>query len=140
MIYVDTSALVPMFIREAKSEAVLAWLESSEQRLAISEWTLTELASALAIKVRTGQISAALAEQAWQRCVNFADKHCLVALPNRAEFRRAAELALKAALQIRAGDAVHLAIAQAVQVDGLLTLDKTMQETAQAIGLNTVTI
>ena len=29
MIYIDTSALVPAFIREPKSEAVLAWIEVS---------------------------------------------------------------------------------------------------------------
>ncbi|TMH87168.1 MAG: type II toxin-antitoxin system VapC family toxin, partial [Betaproteobacteria bacterium] len=45
MIYVDTSALVPVFIREPKSEAVIAWLESSGERLAISEWSLVEFAS-----------------------------------------------------------------------------------------------
>ncbi|MCI4428432.1 MAG: type II toxin-antitoxin system VapC family toxin, partial [Burkholderiales bacterium] len=51
MIYVDTSALVPVFIREPKSEAVIGWLESSGERLAISEWSLVEFASAAAIKV-----------------------------------------------------------------------------------------
>ena len=30
MIYVDTSALVPVFIREPKSEAVIAWLDSGQ--------------------------------------------------------------------------------------------------------------
>lgn len=140
MVYIDTSALVPAFIREPQSDAVLAWLESSQQRLAISEWSLTEFASALAIKIRTGQIGAALAEQAWDRFVEFAEKHCLVAVPNRAQFRRAAELAREAALDIRAGDAVHLAIAEAVQVDGLLSLDKAMLETAKGIGLRTVSL
>ena len=67
MIYVDTSALVPVFIREPKSEAVIAWLESSGERLAISEWSLVEFASAAAIKVRTGQAAAALAQQATAR-------------------------------------------------------------------------
>ena len=38
MVYVDTSALVPFFIREPKSEALIAWLESSGERLAVSEW------------------------------------------------------------------------------------------------------
>ena len=37
MIYIDTSALVPVFIREPKSEAVIGWLESSGERLSISE-------------------------------------------------------------------------------------------------------
>src|SRR5439155_25981798 len=64
MIYVDTSALVPIFIREPKSEAVIGWIESSGERLAISEWSLVEFASAAAIKVRTGQPAANLVKQA----------------------------------------------------------------------------
>src|SRR5206468_5633381 len=91
MIYVDTSALVPVFIREPKSEAVIAWLESSGERLAISEWSLVEFASAAAIKVRTGEAAANLAKQATARVREFADKHCTVAVPGREEFRRAAE-------------------------------------------------
>lgn len=140
MVYVDTSALVPAFIREPKSADVLAWLESSEERLAISEWSITEFASAAAIKVRTGQVTAALAKQAWARFLDFAEKHCLVAVPNRAEFRRAAELAGDPALKLRAGDAVHLAIAEAVQVQGVLSLDEAMLESVKLIGLNAVTI
>ncbi len=83
MIYVDTSALVPLFIREPKSEAVIAWIESSGERLAISEWSLVEFASAAAIKVRTGQSAASLVKQATARVHEFAQKHCTVAVPGR---------------------------------------------------------
>jgi len=93
MIYVDTSALVPVFIREPKSEAVIAWIESSGERLAISEWSLVEFASAAAIKVRTGQSAANLVKQATARVHEFAQKHCTIAVPGREEFRRAAALA-----------------------------------------------
>ncbi|MHB8623435.1 MAG: type II toxin-antitoxin system VapC family toxin, partial [Sulfuricaulis sp.] len=93
MIYVDTSALVPIFIREPKSEAVIDWIESSGERLAISEWALVEFASAVAIKVRTDQVAANLAKQATARVHEFAQKHCAVAVPGQEEFRRAAELA-----------------------------------------------
>ena len=50
MVYVDTSALVPFFIREPKSEALIAWLESSGERLAsvseamMEEWSRTKRA------------------------------------------------------------------------------------------------
>lgn len=140
MIYVDTSALVPAFVREPKTEAVLAWLESTGERLAISEWGITEFASAMAIKIRTGRIDAGLAEDAWARFNDFADKHCVIAVPTRAEFRRAGALALEAELDLRAGDAIHLAIAEAVQVNALLTLDKGMIESAKAIGLNAISV
>ena len=140
MIYVDTSALVPVFIREPKSEAVIAWLESSGERLAISEWSLVEFASAAAIKVRTGEAAANLAKQATGRVREFADKHCTVAVPGREEFRRAAELAGDDVLKLRAGDALHLAIAGSLNARGILSLDEAMIESAKALGIGVVAV
>lgn len=140
MIYVDTSALVPAFIREPKSDAILAWLETSEQRLVVSEWSITEFSSAAAIKVRTGEIASAMAKQARARFLEFAQEHCSIAVPQRAEFRRAAELAGDTNLKLRAGDVLHLAIAEAGKVQGILCLDETMSAGAKAIGLNVVSV
>ena len=140
MIYVDTSALVPVFILEAKSEAVVDWLESSGERLALSEWTLVEFASAVAIKVRTGQTAANLAKQAKARVNEFARKHCTIAIPGREEFRRAAELAGDDALKLRAGDALHLAIALSLSAQGILCLDDAMIASAKSLGMNVVMV
>jgi len=140
MIYVDTSALVPVFIREPKSEAVIAWLDSSGERLAISEWSLVEFASAAAIKVRTGRVAASLVKQATARVREFARKHCTVAVPGREEFRRAAELAADETLKLRAGDALHLAIAASLSAQGILCLDDAMIESARSLGMNAVTV
>lgn len=140
MIYVDTSALVPIFIREPKSEAVIGWIESSGERLAISEWSLVEFASAAAIKVRTGQMAANLAKQATARVHEFAQKHCMVAVPGRDEFRRAAALLSDDTLKLRAGDALHLAIAASLSAQGILCLDNAMIESAKVLGMNVVTV
>jgi predicted nucleic acid-binding protein len=140
MIYIDTSALVPAFIREPKSEAVLAWLENSGESMVISEWAITEFSSASAIKVRTGEIAATLAKQARARFLAFAQDHCSIAVPQRAEFRRAAELAGDVGLKLRAGDALHLAIAEASNVRGILCLDETMSAGAKKMGLDVVSV
>jgi hypothetical protein len=140
MVYIDTSAIVPAFIREPKSEAVLAWLESSGQRLVVSEWTIAEFASAAAIKVRTGEIAPTLAKRARARFLDFAQAHCSIAVPQRAEFRRAAELAGDVSLKLRAGDALHLAIAEASKVEGILCLDEAMAASAKTMGLNILSV
>ena len=140
MIYLDTSALVPLFIRERKSEAVIGWLESSGERLAISEWCLVEFASAAAIKIRTGQAVANLAKQAMARVHEFARRHCVIAVPGREEFRRAAELAGDDTSKLRAGDALHLAIAASLNAQGILCLDDTMIESAKSLGMKVVTV
>ena len=56
MIYLDTSAAIPLFIPEPASDAVDAWFESCDETLISSDWILTEFASALSIKVRCGEI------------------------------------------------------------------------------------
>lgn len=140
MIYIDTSALVPVFIREPKSEAVIGWLESSGERLSISEWSLVEFASAAAIKVRTGQVAPNLAKQSTARVHEFARKHCTVAVPGREEFRRAAELAGDDSLKLRAGDALHLAIAKSLSAQGILCLDDAMIASARSLGMHVVKV
>ncbi len=140
MIYVDTSALVPLFIREPKSEAVMGWIEASGERLAISEWSLVEFASAAAIKVRTGHTSATMARQAISRVREFAQKNCAVVVPGREEFRRAAELAGDDTLKLRAGDALHLALAASLGAKGVLCLDNEMIAGAKSLGMNVVTV
>jgi predicted nucleic acid-binding protein len=140
MIYVDTSALVPVFIREPKSEAVIGWFESSGERLAISEWSLVEFASAAAIKVRTGQAAASLVKQAKLRLREFVQKHCTVAIPGREEFQHAADLAGDENLKLRAGDALHLAIAASLNVAGVLCLDEALIESARSLGMSVVTV
>lgn len=140
MVYIDTSALVPAFIREPKSEAILAWLENSGEGLVVSEWSITEFSSAAAIKVRMGEVASAMAKQARTRFLEFAQEHCSIAVPQRAEFRRAAELAGDTNLKLRAGDALHLAIAEASKVQGILCFDETMSAGAKTIGLNVVSV
>lgn len=74
------------------------------------------------------------------RFLDFAQKHCSIATPQRADFRRAADLAGDVDLKLRAGDALHLAIAEASNVQGVLSLDETMSGGAKAIGLRVVTV
>ena len=70
MIYLDTSFVLPLFISEATSEQVAARLQQiSADELALSLWTKTEFASALARRVRMGEISPATANEAITRFV-----------------------------------------------------------------------
>jgi hypothetical protein len=66
MIYLDTSAAVPMFVPEPASPAIEAWFESCTEPLVSSDWIVTEFSSALSIKVRKGEISAKQAQAAWK--------------------------------------------------------------------------
>lgn len=139
-VYIDTSALVPLFIRESKSAAVADWLNDERDRLALSHWCLVEFASALALKVRTGQTTATLAAEATEHLNDFADRYCLMAVPGTSEFHRAATWAGDSGLNLRAGDALHLAIAANLGARAILCLDAAMIRGAKAVGLNVAAV
>jgi predicted nucleic acid-binding protein len=79
MVYLDTSALVPMFVREPKTDAVLAWLESAGEPVAVSDWTLVEFSSAASMKVRSGSVTVKGARDAIDRARAFVRAYCTVA-------------------------------------------------------------
>jgi predicted nucleic acid-binding protein len=139
MIYLDTSVLVGALTPDAATPRIQQWLsERPAGELVISGWVVTELASALSIKVRTGTLD--LAQRAevlstWQRLQ--AD-HLHVSDVTQSHFEKAARFADQHDLQLRAGDALHLAIAASAG-HRLATLDKRMAAAAPRLGVPVIT-
>jgi predicted nucleic acid-binding protein len=131
---------VASLTREVATERVLAWLSTADpDDLIISDWVMTELASALSIKVRTGQIDRvhqahALAE------FDRLSRETLTVLPvDRVHFKMAARLTSQHGLGLRAGDAVHLAFCEDRGLT-LCTLDRRLSEAGAALGIGTTLI
>lgn len=138
MLYLDTSVLVPLFVPEPLSEPVRAWFEvqaSTTATLAISAWTLTEFASAMGIKVRDKKLIPEQAKTACALMQKLQLDSLRVFTPTRSAFERAAEYLAQHALGLRAGDALHLAIAQNENVDCFYTLDRRLIEAARKLKL-----
>ena len=133
--YCDTSLLVAALLPEAASKRVHRWLEAQGAGdLAVSDWTGTEFSSALSLKLRAGEISLedrAAVLTAWATLRNAS----LAVLPvTPACFAAAAVYVEQADLGLRAGDALHLAVA-AANGCALATLDRVQGKAATGLGI-----
>jgi predicted nucleic acid-binding protein len=138
MIYLDTSAAVPLFVREAASDAVDAWLESCADTIISSAWIVTELASALSMKVRRGEINTRQAQAAWKDFDGFCKSGLRLLPVSRKAFSEAATMARDSRSGLRSGDSLHLAIALEAGVSGFSTADDLLAKTAKAKGLKVI--
>jgi predicted nucleic acid-binding protein len=136
MIYLDTSAVVPVFVQEPASEAVDAWMESCSQPLVSSDWLVTEFASALSIKVRRGEINTKQAAAAWKDFSDFCASGLRLLPVSRTVFVDAAAMAREASSGLRAGDSLHLAVVLEAGIKELATADDVLARNAQARGLS----
>ena len=140
MLYVDTSVLVALCTNEGKTADVVKWYADCTQELASAAWCVTEFASAMGLKQRTGQLTEEQAQTAWMQfermCAND-----LQLLPVEAiTFHRAAMLTMDAAAGLRAGDALHLACAIANKAQGMVTLDAVLAKNAKRFKVKPVVI
>jgi predicted nucleic acid-binding protein len=129
--YVDTSVLVALCVNEPRSEDVSRWYAKCKDNLVSSVWSVTEFASALGIKQRTGQITTDEAQVAWQSFQRLCTNDLTLLSPDANMFHKAAFLTLDAATGLRAGDALHLTSALQANVKRMATLDDVFARNAK---------
>lgn len=135
MFYLDASVAVAAIAREDRSERIWQWLEDhADVPILCSGWTATEVSSALSIKVRTGAYTLENRLAAWNDWRRFRQASLAEIDIAPSHFEAAAAFCARADLGLRAGDALHLAIAQSGALT-LLTLDRTMAEAALQLGI-----
>ncbi len=140
MHYFDTSFLVPLILPESTSDLIAGFFEGLPMaELAVSHWTRVEFSSLLAREVRMDGLSADAARQADARFETMIEESFSVLLPNGDDFNLAKEYIRHFDTGLRAGDAMHLAIAMNHKSDAIYSLDKILLRAGKSLGIPTST-
>lgn len=138
MPYLDSSALAKIYAPETGSED----LENSilgRDDLLISDLVVTEAASALGRRRREGTISQETANVFHQTILrDLSDGFFRHVDLNAGTHRHAERLLLASAIPLRAGDALHLALAMAARAGVIVTFDDRLARAARQAGIGTV--
>lgn len=138
MIYVDTSAIVPLLTTEPKTEAVTAWFAKLNDTPICADWLLTEFSSAISIKLRTGQITETNAKRVRKEFELLTDGGLRIVPVSRDAFRQAAKMAQQHEHGLRSGDSLHLAVALELGASHIATLDTTLAANAKRNGIKLI--
>ncbi len=134
-LYLDASALLPLFIQESKTQRAHDLLRGNV--LVISDFAVAEFSSGVARRARlkeineTGASAVFAALDAW--IVNAARRENLTA----GDVSVAIGLVRRLDLGLRAPDAVNISIAQRCEAH-LLTFDEKMARSAKSLGLTVI--
>ena len=137
MFYLDTSVLISALGNEDATATCQRWLaQAPPGELAISDWVVTEFSSALALKLRTGQLNAEHRADCLAEFARLIEESFHLIAITRQDFRSAARYTDMHETGLRAGDALHLAVC-ANHGYKLITLDKTLATAATNVGVPT---
>ena len=136
MVYLDTSFVAPLVIAENSSGAVEAYvLKVKPGELTTSMWTQVELSSLVSRKVRMGELSDSQAEAVRRQFDRVLSDSFEILAPTAADFAAAAKYLEIPKTGLRAGDALHLAIAANRHAKRILTLDPGFLKAGKLLNL-----
>ena len=134
--YLDSSVLVKLFVREPDSEPCAAMVTGAV--LVSSELAYGELWSALLQKERSGEISRELRDRAWRDFLFRLSEDSIQLVPLESALMRAAVETMTDVhpqVSMRTLDAIHLATFRSLDGQYLYTVDKRMQAAAKILEL-----
>jgi predicted nucleic acid-binding protein len=134
MRYLDTSVLLAFLLPEAGSIAAEALMMSDGDPLVVSSWSEVELVSALGVKLRTRQITEREAHSAIDAYTQLVSPSLRRIRVDDADHRKAAVMLDGWRTALRAGDGLHLAIADAHRAT-IFTFDKGMAKAGAILGI-----
>lgn len=134
MIYLDASVVVPIVILESASSRLDAWLATGPE-VCMSQWTISEVSSALSHHLRTGRLKPEGREAAERALDHWASVNRIIEIDDADII--ASRALLKFDTSLRTPDAFHLSIVARLGC-GLATYDVRLAASARAVGVNVV--
>jgi predicted nucleic acid-binding protein len=136
VLYFDTSFLAPLVIPEATSDKIAAFVQKlPAAEFAVSHWTRVEFSSLIAREVRMGGLDLQAATRADARFEAMVEESFSVLLPNADDFALAKRYLTRFETRLRAGDALHLAVANNHRASVIYSLDKILLEAGKILDL-----
>jgi uncharacterized protein len=136
VVYFDTSFLAPLIFPEATSNEIATFLHGlPAEEFTVSHWTRVEFSSLVAREVRMGGLDVRAAARADARFEAMVDESFSVLLPSAADFGLAKRYLSRFETRLRAGDALHLAIANNHHAAVIYSLDETLLQAGRLLDL-----
>lgn len=136
-IYLDTSALIKLYLPEPGSDELERAL-SDRRDLLVSDLAITEFASAIGRRKRRGALGSDHTSQLYQALLEHATSaDFFVRIATTVDAHRLAERYLLSldSIELRASDAVHLALATGEKARAIATFDRRQREAASTLSL-----
>jgi len=132
-VYLDASVLVAFFSDDPFTPRADAFLDKYEDVLIISDFAAAEFASVIARQVRTKEISAATAHDAFSSFDSWTARAAESVEFGPLDVRTAEGFLRRLDLPLRTADAIHIAIARRIRAS-IATFDEKMARAARALG------
>jgi predicted nucleic acid-binding protein len=136
-IYLDTSALIKLYLPEPGSDELDRAL-NDRRDLLVSDLAITEFASAIGRRKRSGALTSDRTGQLYQALLDHATSADLyLRIATTVDAHRLAERFLLSldSIELRASDALHLALATGEKARSIATFDRRQREAASTLSL-----
>jgi uncharacterized protein len=133
-IYLDSSAFVKLFVKEAGS-GVLNVALSAAAEVILADLTFTELASALSRRTREGNLTVAASRAIYRQVEKLGDSYRRVEITPPIHRRAERLLLTSTKIPLRALDALHIATALDADAATIVSFDERLREAAKSQGL-----
>ncbi len=132
--YLDASVLVALLIHDALTARARAFLQTESLVLFVSDYAETEVASVIARRVRTRELTATEAKTAFDSLDHWTRTFTQRIETAPTDIAAAGAFIRRLDLTLRAPDAIHIAIAQRFGIE-IATFDLGMASSATTLGV-----